>query len=257
MPSITQGKTISSSAQIEPGVILNSDINAAAAIEATKIQELSVGVNGGVIPSTGIVNAHIAAAAAIAYSKLAALTQGGVLIGSTSNVPTVLAPGSNGQFLKSQGAGADPVWAAANASFFVQATSQTNSKSGQHAGATVLTLAPTGTTNSFGQCFMPDATISSIQMLMKANSSAAGNIILDLFANDYTDGAATVEDTQAAQSFTDLASNTNWQLLTVPTAVYDGITKGRVWSFRANRLGDNGGDTYGDDVFFMGWLINL
>lgn len=112
MPFVTPSPTIADSAQINAGVIIDSDINAAATIQATKIQALSVGANGGVIPSTGIADAHVAAAAAIAFSKLAALTRGGVLIGSTGNVPTVLAPGNSGDFLKSQGVGADPVWIA-------------------------------------------------------------------------------------------------------------------------------------------------
>lgn len=116
MPFVSVGPNISNSAQIEPGTIVNSDINASAAIEATKIQEVSVGVNGGVLPSTGLVNAHVAAAAAIAFSKLAALTRGGVLVGSVSDVATVLAPGTAGKFLQTNGAGADPTWETAGAS---------------------------------------------------------------------------------------------------------------------------------------------
>lgn len=116
MPFVRAGRTIVSSNQINPGIIVDSDVNASAAIQATKIQELSVGVNGGVLPSTGLADAHVAAAAAIALSKLAAGTHGGVMHRTTAGVMTELPVGTSGYFLKTQGAGADPVWAAAGAS---------------------------------------------------------------------------------------------------------------------------------------------
>ncbi|MFA6161767.1 MAG: hypothetical protein WC766_06425 [Patescibacteria group bacterium] len=84
MPNATSGNVISSSAQvgadviltgnIKNGEIVNADIAAAAAIVGSKLQELTVGANAGVIPSTGIVNAHVAAAAAIVDTKLAQIT---------------------------------------------------------------------------------------------------------------------------------------------------------------------------------------
>lgn len=110
MPTVRAGRTIVSSNQINPGIIVNSDVNASAAIEGSKLQALSVGANAGVIPSTGIADAHIAATAAIAFSKLASGTQGGVLIFGASGVPTALTNGSDGQVLTSQGAGANAQW---------------------------------------------------------------------------------------------------------------------------------------------------
>lgn len=82
MPLANAGAQISSSDQISDGIIVNADINAAAAIEATKIKTLNVGVEGGVIPSTGIDNADIAAGAAIDESKIS----GAVDKTSTENV---------------------------------------------------------------------------------------------------------------------------------------------------------------------------
>lgn len=72
------------SAQINDDSIVNQDINSAAAIAGSKLQALSVGANAGVIPSTGVADAHVAAAAAIsadkinnmAYAQLASVTLG-------------------------------------------------------------------------------------------------------------------------------------------------------------------------------------
>lgn len=100
---------------IVAGVIVNADINAAAAIAFSKLAALpsaqilvgSAGnvatavavtgdvtiTNGGVtaIAADSIVNADINSAAAIAFSKLASLTSGNILVGSAGNVPTAVA----------------------------------------------------------------------------------------------------------------------------------------------------------------------
>ena len=81
MPQAVAGAAITSSAQINPSVvessdilndtIVDADINSAAAIAGSKLQALVKGTNAGVIPSTGIADAHVADAAAIAQSKVA------------------------------------------------------------------------------------------------------------------------------------------------------------------------------------------
>lgn len=100
---------------IAAGVIVNADINAAAAISFSKLAALPsadilVGSAGGVATSvavtgdvtisnvgvtaiaTGvIVNADINASAAIDFSKLAALASGNILVGSAGNVATSVA----------------------------------------------------------------------------------------------------------------------------------------------------------------------
>lgn len=87
MPQAQAGAQISASEQIAPGVILNSDINSAAAIAYSK---LNLG--------TSIVNADVATSAAIVLSKLAAGTKGGIpsTDGSTRQD---LAVGTNAQVL--------------------------------------------------------------------------------------------------------------------------------------------------------------
>lgn len=100
---------------IASGVIVNADINASAAIAFSKLAALtngnilvgngsnvatSVAVTGDVtitnagvtaIASGVIVNADINASAAIAFSKLAALTSTNILVGNGSNVATAVA----------------------------------------------------------------------------------------------------------------------------------------------------------------------
>lgn len=100
---------------IASGAIVNADINASAAISFSKLASLtsgnllvgsatnvptSVAVTGDVtISNTGvtsiaagvIANADINASAAIAFSKLASLTSGNLLVGNASNVPTAVA----------------------------------------------------------------------------------------------------------------------------------------------------------------------
>jgi hypothetical protein len=101
MPIASSGNVITNSAQlgadvvlstaIKDGEIANADIAGAAAIAGSKIQALSVGANAGVIPSTGIVNDHIAAGAAIIDSKLAQIATAskvsGAALTSLGNIP--------------------------------------------------------------------------------------------------------------------------------------------------------------------------
>ena len=100
---------------IAAGVIVNADINAAAAIAFSKLAALpsaqilvgsagnvatAVAMSGDVTISNAgvtaiaagvIVNADISASAAIDFSKLAALTSGNILVGSAGNVATSVA----------------------------------------------------------------------------------------------------------------------------------------------------------------------
>lgn len=257
MPFVRAGRTIVSSNQINPGVIVDSDVNASAAIQATKIQELSVGVNGGVLPSTGLANAHVAATAAIAFSKLAALTRGGVLIGSTSDVATVLAPGTSGSVLKSQGAGADPVWGSTSTPIFLGLTDELNAVAGAVDNMWVRQAADGGVVVSMCRFFMPATTITSIQLLAKANTSVAGNVVLDFTIADFADGAAATTDSSTGNVVSDYASNTLWQLFTIPAAAYNGLTTGRPWTIKVTRQGGDGSDTLGTTLDLAGILVNI
>lgn len=101
MPSITNGNTVSDSSQIAPGVIVNSDIASDAAIDESKI---AFATNDG--------SRHDHSAADITVGTLAAARGGtgvssptakGVLVAQGASAMTLIAPGSNGQVIKSDG----------------------------------------------------------------------------------------------------------------------------------------------------------
>jgi len=101
-------------ASIASGAIVNADINALAAIDFNKLASLTdsqiivgnvsnvptaVSVTGDIaisntgvtsIASDAIVDADVNASAAIAFSKLAALTGGHIIVGNSSNIPTAV-----------------------------------------------------------------------------------------------------------------------------------------------------------------------
>ena len=101
MPIASSGNVITNSSQlgadvvltgnIKNGEIVNADLSAVAAIDASKVQILSVGANGGVIPSTGIVNAHLSGTAGITDANLAQITTAskvsGAALTSLVNIP--------------------------------------------------------------------------------------------------------------------------------------------------------------------------
>jgi len=150
MPDITKGKTFSSgetvtaadlnsflddavinndainAAKIADGAVTNSEVSSSAAISFSKLESLSTGsiIVGNSGSATGVAmsgDATIDAAGAvtvtgisdnaITLAKLEDGTQGDVLYYGTSGAPARLGFGTDGQFLKTQGTGADPVWA--------------------------------------------------------------------------------------------------------------------------------------------------
>ena len=85
------------SAKIANGTIVNADINAAAAIDKTKIVGTAITaadtgtITNAMIETDTITDGKIKSTAAIAHSKLANITAGQVLLGNASNVPTATA----------------------------------------------------------------------------------------------------------------------------------------------------------------------
>jgi hypothetical protein len=113
MPQISGGSTIASSAQIVDGIIVDADINASAAIAKSKLAALA------------IVDADVAAHTTTKITVPATLltvasqAQGDIIYFNGTNWVR-LAPGTSGQFLKTLGAAANPLWAAAGSSSYVQ-----------------------------------------------------------------------------------------------------------------------------------------
>lgn len=82
------------------GSISNSDINSSAAIVASKIDLTSPGAIGSTAPNTG----------AFTTFKVGTTNQGDILYDNGTSIIR-LTPGTSGQFLKTQGSAANPVWA--------------------------------------------------------------------------------------------------------------------------------------------------
>jgi len=99
MPFASAGANITDSAQINPGVIVDSDVSNSAAIDYSKLA-----ISG------DIVDEDINASAAIALTKIANGTQGGILHRTTSGVLAELAAGTADYYLSANGAGADVSW---------------------------------------------------------------------------------------------------------------------------------------------------
>ena len=81
------------------GGIVNSDLSASAGIVATKIDLTSANPIGSVSPNTG----------AFTTLKVGTTNQGDILYDNGTSLVR-LVPGTSGQFLKTQGASANPVW---------------------------------------------------------------------------------------------------------------------------------------------------
>ena len=150
MPDITKGKTFSSGEtvtaadlnsflddaiinndsinadKIAAGAVGNSEVSGSAAISFSKLESLATGSiivgNSGAatevamsgdatIDAAGAVTVTGISDNAITPAKLEDGTQGDVLIYGASGAPARLGFGTDGQFLKTQGTGANPVWA--------------------------------------------------------------------------------------------------------------------------------------------------
>lgn len=96
------------------GGIVNADISASAAIVASKLDLTSPGGVGTTAPAAG----KFTTLEATSTLKLATTNQGDILYDNGTSLVR-LTPGTSGYFLKTQGAGANPVWAEAilNTSF--------------------------------------------------------------------------------------------------------------------------------------------
>ena len=157
MPDITKGKTFSSgetvtaadlnsflddavinndsinAAKIADGAVGNSEVSGSAAISYSTLESLATGsiIAGSAGTATEVAmsgDATIDAAGAVTVTgisdnavtlaKLEDGTQGDILYYGASGAPARLGFGTDGQFLKTQGTGANPVWADVAASPF-------------------------------------------------------------------------------------------------------------------------------------------
>lgn len=184
MATITRGYSFGSTEQVTNSklhslvdsatitAIVNADIDASAAIAYSKLNISSAAINYSKLNLTGsIVNADISASAAIVGSKLDLSSPGNIgatspgtgafstlKVGTTNQGDILydngttfvrLTPGTSGQFLKTQGAGANPVWASnsapSNVLFqYVGQVDQQGASAGEVVGTTLVPNAATG-----------------------------------------------------------------------------------------------------------------
>lgn len=143
MPLVTGGAQISGSGQIADGVILNEDVAANAAIARTKLADVSA--------TSRVIGRKTAGAGADEELTLSdvldfvgSAAQGDILIRGAATW-TRLGAGTSGQFLKTQGAGANPLWAGVTADMkIISATRAQNGSNGAVTYAHGLGRTPVG-----------------------------------------------------------------------------------------------------------------
>jgi hypothetical protein len=137
-------------------------------------------------------------------------------------------------------------------SLFVQLTKTTNATDGVNDNYLYVTTSDSSTTSVYGSFFVPDRTITSIQLLYGASNFSGQNQYWN-FTFKSTNGATIETDSSTGTLLPD-ASGSSELLGTIPSSAYDGLTKGRVWSIFASREGGQGSDGAGT-AKVMGILI--
>jgi hypothetical protein len=113
-------------------------------------------------PPAGSVGTSQIEANAVTLAKIADGTQGDVLYYGASGAPTLLGFGTSGDFLKTQGTGANPVWASAGGGKIGQVVQTVNT-----ATETLSSTSPT-TISDFTVTITPAATTSKILVFTSA-----------------------------------------------------------------------------------------
>ncbi|MEK9748660.1 MAG: hypothetical protein VW333_08085 [Pseudomonadales bacterium] len=129
----------------------------------------------------------------VTLAKLSDGTQGGLIYYAGSGAPTELAAGTSGQFLQTQGAGSNPVWATVSSDFVLLET-QTASAS-----------------SSLDFTTFDNATYSSYMLVMENLGPATDNV--DFYLRTSADGGSTFDsgasDYQLAFNSNDTGSTNN------------------------------------------------
>jgi hypothetical protein len=236
--AVTGDVTISNTGvtSISSGVIVNAEINASAAIDYSKLAPLTSGnillgdatnvatstaVTGDItISNTGvtaiasgvIVNADISTSAAIAYSKLATLTAGNIVLGNAGNVATSTAV-TGDVTISSSGVTAISSGVIVNADI---------SASAAISGSKIVA----GTTSVVGVVQLTDSTSSTSTTTAATPNSVKSAYDLANAALPKTGGVLTGDLTLNAQAdlrFAD-ADSSNWLALQAPTTVTSNVT---------------------------------
>ena len=246
---VSGGKTITSSAQIAPDVIVDSDINSAAAISQSKL-------------NLAITNAEIAAGAAIVDTKLATISTAGKVDGAAltllANIPAGagVIPAANvpvpagdlNVFVPGGAAAVNAAGPTIAMSFSRPAVIFNNSADGQQAAFSAK-VPKTG------------VSISAIEVFYIRGST--GNVRLTFPTNqlDYSavPVATTFDTTDTVASYAGGASDNSNGKITVPAAAYDGLTPAEddIITLLIERTATDVSDTYETTFIVTGVLFKF
>ena len=218
-----------------------------------------------------ITNANVASGAAIGDTKLASITtagkvnisaltvssqaQGDIIYASGASTWARLGPGTTGQFLKTQGAAANPIWADSTvpAGSVVQSVKTINSA--VSTGTTVLPYDDTIPQNTEGIDAVLDRSITPtsatnrliITVLVNASSSNnAGNFTLALFQDSTANALAATQMTVGANTNAGQSVTLIWEMAAGTTS--STTFKARIGNDQAGTTtinGAGGGRKYG------------
>lgn len=112
------GQNVSDSAQINPGVVQGSDIANDAVVDANIGAHTTTKITVPTTMLSGTITEAQIADLAVALGKLKSQTQGMIIYFGAAGVASLLSPGAAGQFLKTNGAAANPSWDAAGGTLY-------------------------------------------------------------------------------------------------------------------------------------------
>lgn len=258
MPQITASKTIVASSQIAPGIIVDSDVNASAAIAVSKLAALTVS-SLVKTDASGFLTVGTATPAQ-GGTGLTTLTANNLLVGAgTSNV-TFIAPGSNGQVLKSNGT----TWAAGNSSaggiFLTLREADANASEVLKNSCLVTRYNDAVTAHASCSFYFPvGVTISTAKLLLYPRQGTSYDVVFNIKFWSFVDAAGMVND-DGTGNVTITINNANTDGSTAYSlagTAFDGLTAGRRYLVDVARIGADAADTangeqdvYGLEIVF-------
>lgn len=141
--------------------------------------------------------------------------------------------------------------------FYVPFTNTTNGFTGLSSdGFSYIETVNNTTTAGYCSFFMPDRTISSIQLLYSAGNFN-GSVQYWNFTFKSVNSSGSVETDSVTGELLADATGTGHLMATITSTAYNGLTKGRIWNLQAVRDASQAGDTANGNAKVSGILINF
>lgn len=167
--------------------IVDADISNSAAIAYSKLSIGAAAINYSKLNLTGsVVDADISSSAAIATSKIAFGTtnQGDLFVDKGSGI-TRLTPGTNGQYLQTQGAGANPQWATVSSPTYASVAGSFAAGSNPIAGPSILTPVTATSYTKYQEMYVPRG--GTLRIVFSIVSNDGGRTV---YGKIYRNGSA-------------------------------------------------------------------